>query len=133
MIGGMTRRSVVLGFLTLNENWNPALLFLFCGALVCNFITFHFILQKTIPALALKFDLPTKTELDGNLIVGSALFGAGWGLAGLCPAPALFGSLFYLPHVIFFFMTPFVVGQYAASYYLGKQKQSEYEIIKDKE
>lgn len=88
-ISGMLRRSKILGFLTLNKHWDPALMFVLGGAVCTNLITFYFILKGQKPVYGEKFNVPTNSNIDSNLIIGSTVFGIGWGLSGLCPGPAL--------------------------------------------
>lgn len=81
--------SKVLGFLTLNSNWDPSLMLVMAGALAVYATGFWLLAPKDKPFFAEHFHLPTKRELDKPLVLGSALFGAGWGLVGYCPGPAL--------------------------------------------
>ena len=72
---------------------------LFLGSVVgVNFITFNFILKKiSKPVFKEKYDLPTSTTVDNKLLYGSAIFGIGWGLSGVCPGPAVLGFYIYCP------------------------------------
>lgn len=79
----------VLGFLTLNKHWDPSLMLVMAGALAVYASGFWLFAGKGKPFFAEHFHLPTKRELDKPLVLGSALFGAGWGLVGYCPGPAL--------------------------------------------
>lgn len=79
----------VLGFLTLNSNWDPSLMLVMAGALAVYTTGFWLLAPKGKPFFAEHFHLPTKRELDKPLVIGSALFGAGWGLIGYCPGPAI--------------------------------------------
>ena len=79
----------VLGFLDLFGNWDPSLAFVMIGALIISSPLFHIIKNKEKPLFAEKFNYSNNKELNNRLIVGSALFGAGWGLGGLCPGPAI--------------------------------------------
>lgn len=124
ILSGMTRRSYVLGFLTLNQYWNPAMMFVFAGGLTGNFITFKIILGKEKPLYGEKFEIPTRTDIDAKLVGGASMFGFGWGLGGLCPAPAMIGTIFYLPHVILFFITSLAAGQYTAGYIINLEKKN---------
>ena len=85
-----------------------------------NFFTFNFILKKiTRPKFKETFDLPTKTEIDNKLCVGSAIFGLGWGLAGICPGPAVIACYLYCPQILAFFIF-MCVGMYIESLFDDK-------------
>jgi len=79
----------VLGFLTLNAQWDPSLALVMAAALAVYSAGFWLFIGKTKPFFAGHFSLPTKKDLDKPLLLGSALFGVGWGLVGYCPGPAL--------------------------------------------
>lgn len=89
-ISGMTEPQKVLGFLDFFHQWDPSLLFVMAGAIAVN--SFYFFIIKPrqrTPVFTKEFQIPTKQNLTGSLLLGSALFGIGWGLAGYCPGPAL--------------------------------------------
>lgn len=88
-ISQMVDPTRVLGFLDVAGTWDPTLLFVLGGAVGVTVISFRFILRQPTPFFASKFSLPTKTDIDRPLIVGSALFGIGWGIAGYCPGPGI--------------------------------------------
>ncbi len=79
----------VLAFLDISGNWDPSLALVIAGALAVYSIGFWLIRHKPTPLLAEKFQLPTVTRLDKPLLIGAAIFGVGWGLAGYCPGPAI--------------------------------------------
>ncbi|MBU1308828.1 MAG: YeeE/YedE family protein [Gammaproteobacteria bacterium] len=79
----------VLGFLTLNANWDPSLILVMASALAVYSTGYWLFAKKDKPLFAGQFHLPGKKELDKPLLLGSLLFGAGWGLVGYCPGPAL--------------------------------------------
>ena len=89
VISGMINPEKVLGFLDLFGNWDPSLAFVMIGALIVSSPLFHIIKNKKKPLFAEKFNYSNNKEVNNRLIVGSALFGAGWGLGGLCPGPAI--------------------------------------------
>ena len=99
---GMLQRHVVVEFLILGKVWNYQLAFVLATAVGILF-TFNFILKKlTRPRYKENFDLPTKTEVDNKLCVGSAIFGLGWGLAGICPGPCVIACYLYCPQILAF-------------------------------
>ncbi len=88
-ISGMTKIQVVKGFLDVTGDWNPSLIGVMAGAISIHSILFFFIKKRSLPLLDNKFHLPTRKDIDGQLILGAALFGLGWGWAGICPGPAI--------------------------------------------
>ena len=100
-LGGMTQPAKVLAFLDFGGlsngisstaragYWDPSLAFVMGGALLVTLVAFWFTPQLAKPLLDEKFHLPTRTDIDRNLLLGGAMFGIGWGLAGYCPGPAL--------------------------------------------
>jgi len=88
-ISGMINPAKVIGFLDITGAWDPSLAFVMGGAVLVTATAFRFILKRPNPVLADTFQLPTRRDFDKHLIAGAAIFGAGWGLAGLCPGPAI--------------------------------------------
>lgn len=88
-ISGMTKVQVVRGFLDVLGDWNPSLIGVMVGAIIVHSFFFYFIKKRKSPLLDSKFYLPTRKDLDGRLLTGSALFGLGWGWAGICPGPGI--------------------------------------------
>ena len=83
----------VLGFLDVaaiaSGGWDPSLVLVLFAATGTNLVGYRIVLARRRPLLAPSFQLPTLTRIDRPLVLGAALFGAGWGLAGYCPGPAL--------------------------------------------
>jgi uncharacterized protein len=79
----------VLGFLDLAGDWDPSLAMVMAGAVLVSFAGYRLVRRRAAPLFEAKFHLPTRTDIDANLVGGAALFGIGWGLVGLCPGPAL--------------------------------------------
>src|SRR5215510_11892793 len=101
-ISEMINPARVIGFLDVAGHWDPTLLLVMAGALVVTVPIFPVILRRPKPLLAAQFTLPTKTRLDLPLVLGAAVFGAGWGLAGFCPGPAWAALASGSPSVILF-------------------------------
>ncbi|QNA88698.1 YeeE/YedE family protein [Massilia sp. Dwa41.01b] len=89
IVSGMTDPSKVVGFLDLAGNWDPSLAFVMGGAILVGTIAFAFAGKRERSLLGATMRLPTATQVDRRLVLGSLAFGAGWGLAGYCPGPAL--------------------------------------------
>jgi uncharacterized membrane protein YedE/YeeE len=89
MASGMTDPSKVIGFLDLFGAWDPSLALVMGGAVVVGFFAFALAKKRTTTFLGGALRFPTSTQMDKPLVIGSLLFGAGWGLGGLCPGPAL--------------------------------------------
>ncbi|MFT8587150.1 DUF6691 family protein [Acetobacter papayae] len=89
ILGGMLDPARVLAFLDLAGVWNPALLFVLGGAVCVAFAGVRLARHLKRPVLAQAFALPVARQIDAPLVVGSCLFGLGWGMAGFCPGPAV--------------------------------------------
>lgn len=88
-LGGMTQPAVVLGFLDLAGAWNPRLLFVMAGAVATTALGYRLVWRVRRPWFDDAFKLPAARRIDPRLLLGAALFGIGWGMAGYCPGPAL--------------------------------------------
>tara|TARA_B100000959_G_scaffold227916_1_gene243025 strand:- start:113 stop:532 length:420 start_codon:yes stop_codon:yes gene_type:complete len=105
VISGMTNPEKVLGFLNITRglnNWDPSLIFVMGGAILAFAPFFLLLKNKEVSALGAKIELPEKQNIDKKLLIGSALFGVGWGLVGLCPGPAIAALATFNPIVIVF-------------------------------
>lgn len=103
VISGMTNPEIVLGFLDIFGEWNYALAFVMIGAVLVNLFLFKFILKRKKPLYENDFSLPNTKIIDKDLILGSAMFGIGWGLVGICPGPAIVNLVtFSMPAFLFF-------------------------------
>ncbi len=89
VISEMINPEKVLGFLNIFRDWDPSLAFVMIGALVVSTPIFHLFKNKNKPLFSSNFSIPTIKEIDKKLLIGSVFFGAGWGLIGLCPGPAI--------------------------------------------
>jgi len=88
-VAGMTQPAKVVGFLDVTGNWDPSLAFVMMGAIAVHFIAYRVVPRMGSPLLAERFGIPTRRDVDLRLVSGAVLFGAGWGLGGFCPGPAL--------------------------------------------
>ena len=89
ILSGMADPRKVLGFLDLAGAWDPSLALVMSGAVAVGLIAFAAARRRTTSLLGLSLKLPTASVVDRRLVGGSLLFGAGWGIAGFCPGPAL--------------------------------------------
>ncbi|MFW2174304.1 DUF6691 family protein [Acinetobacter guillouiae] len=88
MLSGMSNPAKVIGFLDIFGQWDPSLAFVMIGAIVVAFIPFQKAIRHPVTVFNEVIELPKNTQLDTKLIVGAFIFGIGWGIAGICPAPA---------------------------------------------
>ncbi len=89
IVSGMANPAKVLGFLDLAGAWDPSLAFVMAGAIAVGIGAFAIARRRTVSLLGAEMRLPTARHIDRRLVLGSLLFGAGWGIAGFCPGPAL--------------------------------------------
>lgn len=88
-VAGMTKPSKVIGFLDLAGPWDASLALVMVGAIAVHFALLRVITKRPAPLFDERFHMPTRRDIDARLVVGAALFGVGWALAGFCPGPAL--------------------------------------------
>lgn len=101
-LSGMTDPGKVTAFLDIAGRWDPSLAFVMGAALAITIPAFAWTRGRRQPLIAERFHLPTLNTLDRPLLIGSALFGVGWGLAGLCPGPAVANLLSGSPQILLF-------------------------------
>ena len=89
LVSGMAQPAKVVGFLDVLGDWDPSLAFVMLGAIAVHFLAYRLVPKLERPLLGERFGIPTRRDIDHRLLIGAALFGAGWGLAGYCPGPAL--------------------------------------------
>lgn len=89
IVAGMTDPAKVLGFLDLAGSWDPSLAFVMGGGIMVGLGAFATAKKRTTAFFGGAMHLPNSTDIDKRLIGGGLLFGAGWGLAGFCPGPAI--------------------------------------------
>ena len=114
VISQMINPAKVLGFLNLFGEWDPSLAFVMIGALIVSSPLFHLFKNKEKPIFSTSFSISENKEIDKRLIIGSILFGAGWGLIGLCPGPAI-SSIALLNTSSVTFVFSMFIGFYIAS------------------
>ena len=88
LVSGMTDTTKVQGWLDIFGNWDPTLAFVMGGAIIPMAVAWR-LTRGRKPVLAASFPTPPAPEIGRNLVIGSTMFGMGWGLAGLCPGPAI--------------------------------------------
>ncbi|MCS6838293.1 MAG: YeeE/YedE family protein [Bdellovibrionaceae bacterium] len=111
VVAGMTQPHKVIGFLDLFGSWDPTLMFVMGGALGLHLVTYRLVRKRNTPLLSPQWHVPTKTEITKPLIIGSFLFGVGWGIAGFCPGPAVV-SLASLEGKVIAFVIAMFLGQW---------------------
>ena len=113
-IAGMLNPSKVVGFLNVFGDWDPSLAFVMGGGVLVNAIGHRFVIKRKAPIQCAAFSMPTSTNIDKPLVIGSVFFGVGWGLAGLCPGPVVASLLLSGQAMLPFFgllITGLLVGQ----------------------
>ena len=96
-VSRMVDPAKVVGFLDVAGDWDPSLALVMVGAIAVSFVAFRMVLRRPHPVLSSDFQVPKPRDIDGRLIGGSALFGVGWGLVGLCPGPAIASLAYAMP------------------------------------
>jgi hypothetical protein len=89
VISGMTQPVKVLGFLDVTGHFDASLMLVMVGAIAVHFFGYRWAQRRSAPVFDEKFHVPTRRDIDAKLIIGALLFGAGWGLGGYCPGPAV--------------------------------------------
>lgn len=89
IVSGMTRPGKVLAFLDVFGAWDASLMFVMMGAIAVHFVAYRVVSGRSSPLLANSFSIPTRRDIDAKLLLGALVFGAGWGLGGYCPGPAV--------------------------------------------
>ncbi|WP_298256238.1 DUF6691 family protein [Bradyrhizobium sp.] len=111
LISGMNEPEKVLGFLDFFGAWDATLAFVMAGAVAVAAAGFALARRRVAPLFAARFGWPSRNDIDAPLLTGSALFGVGWGLAGICPGPALV-NLASLTAPIIVFVAAMVLGMF---------------------
>lgn len=111
MVSGMSNPEKVLDFLDVFGDWDASLAFVMMGAIAVAFIPFQMVIRSKTPQTIFneQINLPTNQKIDPKLISGSLLFGIGWGIAGVCPAPSF--TLIGLGHYqVLYFIFAMLIG-----------------------
>jgi uncharacterized membrane protein YedE/YeeE len=111
LISGMSEPAKVLGFLDIFGAWDATLAFVMAGAVAVASVGFALARRQGAPMFAPAFAWPSRRDIDAPLLVGSGLFGIGWGLSGICPGPALV-NLAGLSAPIVVFVAAMVLGMF---------------------
>ena len=109
ILSGMGNPAKVQNFLDFFGTWDPSLAFVMGGAIGVGLIAFAWANRRSVSLLGEPMQLPTATAVDRKLLTGAAMFGAGWGLAGFCPGPALMNLATLQPEV-WLFVAAMLVG-----------------------
>jgi uncharacterized membrane protein YedE/YeeE len=102
ILSGMANPAKVLGFLDVAGAWDPSLILVMAGAIMVGFFPFFIAGQRAVSFIGAEMKLPTADKVERRLVVGSALFGIGWGIAGFCPGPGLVSLGMGLPKALVF-------------------------------
>lgn len=107
-ISGMTHPERIIGFLDIFGRWDPTMLFVISGAVSTYAVSWLLIKRRSKPLLDRAFQVPTNRNLDAKLWIGSAIFGAGWGLGGFCPGPAMVAVVDGASQIVWFIIAMLV-------------------------
>jgi len=110
-VSQMIDRERVLGFLDVAGDWDPTLAFVMGGAVLVTIISFRFVLKRSHPIFGNRFYLPTRKDIDRNLLIGAGFFGVGWGIAGYCPGPAITATVLGIANP-FIFVIAMIAGSW---------------------
>jgi hypothetical protein len=113
----------VIGFLDVAGVWDSTLLFVLGGAVSITLIAFRFVLRLSHPLFDEKFYLPTKKNIDLSLVLGSAIFGIGWGISGYCPGPGIAALVLGVLNPVIF-LIGFITGSLTYKWYSNLSKDS---------
>ncbi|MGF2734872.1 DUF6691 family protein [Marinobacter sp. DUT-1] len=89
ILSGMANPEKVLGFLDIAGLWDPSLAFVMGGAIIVGVVAFAVARRRTLSFLGFSMKIPSHTHIDKRLVIGSLMFGVGWGIAGICPGPGI--------------------------------------------
>ncbi|MBD3642433.1 MAG: YeeE/YedE family protein [Marinobacter sp.] len=89
IVSGMANPEKVLGFLDIAGLWDPSLAFVMGGAIIVGVVAFAVARRRTLSFLGFNMKIPSHNHIDKRLVIGSLMFGVGWGIAGICPGPGI--------------------------------------------
>ncbi|HNI65117.1 MAG TPA: YeeE/YedE family protein [Pseudomonadales bacterium] len=118
-VSQMVNPKKVLGFLDVAGQWDPSLLLVMGGGVLVTVLSFPWIQRRGRPLWAERFSLPTRSDIDRNLLLGAALFGIGWAIAGYCPGPAI-AALLINPAEAAPFVLAMLLGAWLQPRWLGR-------------
>jgi len=104
-VAGMTLPTKVIGFLDVTGNWDPSLAIVMIGAIAVHSVSYRLITKRESPILTAEFQIPEKRQIDPKLVLGSLIFGVGWGIGGFCPGPAIVAAVSGAPSVLVFLVS----------------------------
>ena len=108
-LGGMLNPAKVVGFLNIFGMWDPSLGLVMAGGILVNATGHYFVMKRNRPVFDACFDLPSSNNIDRPLLIGSTIFGIGWGMAGYCPGPVV-ASLLLQPADMLPFLVTLLAG-----------------------
>ncbi|MGB0252933.1 MAG: DUF6691 family protein [Litorivicinaceae bacterium] len=111
-LAGMTNPSKIVNFLDIAGTWDPSLIFVMGGGIPVAAIGFFILKKREKPLIFDEIQVPTHGVIDRPLVIGSVLFGVGWGVSGLCPGPA-FASVLLEPAIIIPYLMALILGSLA--------------------
>lgn len=123
IISGMSNPQKILNFLDLAGNWDPSLMFVMGGAILVGLGGFYLVSKRTEAFFGGALHIPTRRDISQPLVIGSLIFGAGWGIAGFCPGPAIVAL--GAGHLkAFVFLVAMLVGMWICNrFFTGHKKQ----------
>jgi uncharacterized protein len=124
IVSDMINPAKVLNFLDLAGSWDPSLALVMGAAVVTAFLGYRLALGMKKPLLSGRFHLPEAASIDGRLVMGSALFGLGWGLGGFCPGPAVTSLAWFAPGTLIFIPAMLAGMWFARSQAIAKPPRS---------
>ena len=104
-LAGMLNPAKVVGFLDIFGMWDPSLGLVMASGIIVNATGHYFVMKRNRPVFDVRFYLPSSNNIDRQLLIGSAIFGTGWGLAGYCPGPIVASLLFQPADMLPFLVT----------------------------